>query len=241
MKYLANFKKIVLLCRKRGWLDQDPFNSFRMTKKEVIREVLNEEELQTIAEKKFVSDRLTLVRDIFLFSCYTGLAYSEVKNLNESHINIGIDGGRWIFIRRQKTKKLSRIPLLEVPETILARYKGHPVSGQRETLLPILSNQKMNSYLKEIADVCCISKTLTFHIARHTLTFHIARHTFATTVTLNNGASIEAVSDMLGHSSLKQTQHYSKVKEKLISEEMQKLRNRYKSNLVAVKQQAVGS
>jgi site-specific recombinase XerD len=232
MKYLANFKKIVLLCRKRGWLDKDPFNSFRMTKKEVIREVLNEEELQIIAEKKFVSDRLTLVRDIFLFSCYTGLAYSEVKNLNESHINIGIDGGRWIFIRRQKTKKLSRIPLLEVPESILSRYQGHPVSGQRETLLPILSNQKMNSYLKEIADVCGISKPLTFHIARHT---------FATTVTLNNGASIEAVSDMLGHSSLKQTQHYSKVKEKLISEEMQKLRNRYKSNLVAVKQQAVGS
>ncbi|HMU47872.1 MAG TPA: site-specific integrase [Chitinophagaceae bacterium] len=217
MKYLANFKKIVLLCRKKGWLQTDPFFGFKMTKKEVIREVLTEEELQTIADKKFVSDRLTLVRDIFLFSCYTGLAYSEVKNLNESHINIGIDGGRWIFIRRQKTKKLSRIPLLEIPEEILSRYKNNPVAGQRETLLPILSNQKMNSYLKEIADVSGINKNLTFHIARHT---------FATTITLNNGASIEAVSDMLGHSSLKQTQHYSKVKEKLISEEMSKLRRK---------------
>jgi len=232
MKYLANFKKIVILCRKKGWLHEDPFFGFKMTKKEVIREVLTEEELQTIADKKFVSDRLVQVRDIFLFSCYTGLAYSEAKNLNESHINIGIDGGRWIFIRRQKTKKLSRIPLLEVPEAILKNYADNPVCRQKETLLPILSNQKMNSYLKEIADVCGIDKTLTFHIARHT---------FASTVTLNNGASIEAVSDMLGHSSLKQTQHYSKVKEKLISEEMQKLRDRHKPDLVAVKHQAVGS
>ncbi len=131
MKYLANFKKIVILCRKKGWLHGDPFFGFKMTKKEVIREVLTEQELQIIAKKKFFSDRLTQVRDIFLFSCYTGLAYSEAKNLNESHISIGIDGGRWIFIRRQKTKKLSRIPLLEVPETILKKYANNPVCRRR--------------------------------------------------------------------------------------------------------------
>jgi site-specific recombinase XerD len=222
MKYLANFKKVVLICCKKGWLDKDPFFGFKMPKREVIREVLTEEELQIITEKQFRSDRLTLVRDIFLFSCYTGLAYSEAKNLNESHINIGIDGGRWIFIRRQKTlknNKICKIPLLDIPEQLLAKYKNHPVAVNRSSSLPIPSNQKMNSYLKEVADFCGIQKLLTFHIARHT---------FATMM-LNNGVSIEAVSDMLGHSSLKQTQHYAKVKEKLISEQMNKLRSKFPS------------
>jgi site-specific recombinase XerD len=232
MKYLGNFKKIVILCRKKGWIREDPFYGFRMTKKEVIRGILTEEEVKTIELKKFASQRLSQVRDIFLFSCYTGLAYSEVRNLKELHINIGIDGRRWIFIHRQKTKKLSRIPLLEIPEQILAQYKDHPVVTNKDHLLPILSNQKMNSYLKEIADVCGIQKNLTFHIARHT---------FATTVTLNNGITIEAVSYMLGHSSLKQTHHYAKVKEKMVSLEMQKLRSKQNNSSKLIQIQKTGS
>jgi site-specific recombinase XerD len=227
VKNIRNFGKIVRICIASGWLQTNPFLNYKGRMKEVEIECLDQQELDTIREKDFGIERLNLVRDIFIFSCYTGLAYIEVKNLNETHMSLGIDGGRWIFIRRQKTEKLSRIPLLEIPETILTKYRGHKVCKMKDCLLPILTNQKMNAYLKEIADICKIKKDLTFHVARHT---------FATTVTLNNGVAIEAVSDMLGHSSLKQTQHYAKVKEKMISEEMKKLRlkNNSAGNLVAI-------
>jgi site-specific recombinase XerD len=226
VKNIRNFGKIIRICIASGWLQTNPFLNYKGRMKEVDIQCLEQHELDAIRKKDFKTDRLNLVRDIFIFSCYTGLAYIEGKNLNESHINIGIDGGRWIFIRRQKTGKLSRIPLLEIPEMILAKYKDHQVCKMRDCLLPILTNQKMNAYLKEIADVCGIQKDLTFHVARHT---------FATTVTLNNGVSLEAVSDMLGHSSLKQTQHYAKVKEKMISEEMKKLRTKFENNPAKVK------
>ena len=223
VKNIRNFGKIVRTCIANNWLETDPFIRYKGKMREVEIHCLDQQELDTIWNKTFKTERLNLVKDIFIFSCYTGLAYIEAKRLDESHINIGIDGGRWIFIRRQKTKKtgkLSKIPLLEIPEILLTKYKNHPSCKNGNALLPMLTNQKMNAYLKEIADVCGINKELTYHVARHT---------FATTVTLNNGVSLEAVSDMLGHSSLKQTQHYSKVQEKMISNEMQKLRKIYSS------------
>ncbi|OKL42097.1 site-specific integrase [Pontibacter flavimaris] len=217
MKYLANFKKVIHLCLKNGWLERDPFLGFKMNKKEVVREYLTEAELQRMAAKEFATDRLDQVRDVFLFSCYTGLAYVDVQKLRRSEIREGMDGERWIFTRRQKTETPSRIPLLPVALDILDRYQDHPQCLYQDRVLPVLSNQKMNAYLKEIADLCEIHKTLTFHIARHT---------FATTVTLSNGVPIETVSRMLGHRNLRTTQHYAKILDQKVSDDMQQLRER---------------
>lgn len=217
MKYLANFKKIVLLCVKKGWLQKDPFFGFHIAPKEVVRQFLSQQELDALAAKQFGAERLNIVRDIFLFSCYTGLAYVDVHKLRRSEIITGMDGHQWIFTSRQKTEVPSRIPLLPVCLEILQRYEQHPQCLGKDRVLPVWSNQKLNEYLKEIADVCGIKKRLTYHIARHT---------FATTVTLNNGVPIETVAKMLGHRSLKTTQHYAKILDKKISEDMQTLRQK---------------
>jgi site-specific recombinase XerD len=190
MKYLSNFKKVVLGCVRNGWLPRDPFGGYKMGKKEVVRTALTVKELQALAAKPFVTERLNQVRDIFLFSCYTGLAYADVKKLRRTEITVGLDGGQWLFTSRQKTEVPFRIPLLPMALDIIDRYADHPQCCNQGYVLPVLSNQKMNAYLKEIADVCGISKNLTFHIARHT---------FATTITLSNGVPIETVSKMLGH------------------------------------------
>ena len=146
------------------------------------------------------------------------MAYIDVKNLTKSHISIGIDGEKWIFTHRQKTESASKIPILPLTQMIIDKYEDNPQSVNQEKLLPILSNQKMNAYLKEIATVCNIEKELTFHIARHT---------FATTVTLTNGVPIESVSKMLGHKNLRTTQHYAKVLDKKVSEDMKILRAKF--------------
>lgn len=217
IKYIGNFRKIVNICIRNGWLQKDPFLGFKMTKKDVIRGFLSEDELQTMAAKAFVTDRLSQVRDIFLFCCFTGLAYADVKKLKRSEIAKGLDGDQWIFTQRQKTETASRIPLLPIAKEIVDKYSNHPQCVNEDRLLPVLSNQKMNSYLKEIADVCGISKTLTFHIARHT---------FATTVTLSNGVPIESVSKMLGHKNIKMTQHYAKILDRKVSDDMQALKQK---------------
>lgn len=214
MKYLANFKKIVLICVKNQWLTRDPFYGYTMKKREVIRDFLNDEELKSIATKQFPAERLERVRDLFLFSCYTGLAYADVLKLKQTDIKSGIDGKQWIFTQRQKTDTLSRIPLLPTALRLIGKYSTHKDVVGKDKLFPVMSNQKMNGYLKEIADLCGISKDLTFHIARHT---------FATTITLNNGVPIETVSKMLGHTNLKTTQHYAKLLDTKISQDMDKL------------------
>ncbi len=222
IKYLGNFKKIVLECMKRGLLVTDPFLGFKSKRNEVTPIALTKEELIKIMNKKFDIERLSHVRDIFLFSCYTGLAYIDAYKLRKTDIVIGIDGGMWITITRQKTNSSTRLPLLPHAIAILAKYQDHPKCVSKGTVLPVLTNQKMNSYLKEIADLCGIRKKLTFHIARHT---------FATTVTLTNGVPIETVSKMLGHKSLKQTQHYAKIVDLKISEDMNTLRKKLNMQL----------
>jgi integrase len=201
-KYLTNFKRIVLSCVKKGWLQRDPFLGFDLSKKEVERPYLTRIEFERITSKEFATDRLNVVRDIFVFSCFTGLAYIDVQKLKRSQIVIGVDGAKWIFTHRQKSKEATRFPLLPSSLQIIERYKDDLKCMNEGKLLPVLSNQKMNSYLKEIAAVCEINKVLTFHIARHT---------FATTVTLSNGVPIESVSKMLGHRNLRTTQHYAKI------------------------------
>ena len=218
VKYIKNFNKIIKLCLANDWLEKNPFANYKSKVKEVERVYLSEGEIQNIINKDFKTERLSLVRDIFLFSCFTGLAYIDVKNLTKSHISIGIDGDKWIFTHRQKTESASKIPVLPVTQMIIDKYADHPQAINEEKLLPILSNQKMNAYLKEIAAVCEIEKELTFHIARHT---------FATTVTLTNGVPIESVSKMLGHKNLRTTQHYAKVLEKKVSEDMKILRDKF--------------
>lgn len=216
MKYLSNFKKIVNICVKNGWLVRDPFFGFKLTKRELDPPFLTQEELDAIASKTFHTQRVGQVRDIFLFSCYTGLAYSDTKKLNRAEIAIGIDGNKWIFTRRQKTDSATRVPLLPPALAILDKYRDHPQCVNNGRLLPVLSNQKMNEYLKEIADLCGIHKKMTTHTARHT---------FATTVTLSNDVPFETVSKMLGHKNLKTTQRYARVLDKKVSGDMMKLRH----------------
>jgi integrase len=179
IKYLSNVRKIINECIKNNWLVKDPFFGFKMSKKEVVRDFLTEEELQKISSKDFKNERLNQIRDIFLFSCFTGLAYIDSKRLKRSDVCIGIDGEKWIYTRRKKTDSPTRIPLLPTVLEIMENYKEHPKCLFEDSLLPVPSNAKLNAYLKEIGDICGIQKHLTFHIARHT---------FATTVhqALNN-------------------------------------------------------
>ena len=216
VKYITNFKKIIRIAYANDWISKDPFLHWKAKLKTVDREFLSKEELQTIIDKEFNIPRLELVKNIFVFSCFTGLAYIDVKQLTKDDIVIGIDGERWIKTKRAKTHTRSNIPLLPIPAEIIERYENHPQVKNSTKLLPILSNQKMNSYLKTIADSCEINKNLTYHLARHT---------FATTVTLTNGVPIESVSKMLGHKSLKTTQHYAKILDRKVSADMNALKS----------------
>jgi len=217
-KYIKNFGKIVRICLANGWIERDPFINYKCKIVEVERAFLSQDEIETMFNKVLATDRLNQVKDIFLFSCFTGLAYVDVKKLSRKNIGFGVDGERWIFINRTKTDTRSNIPLLPIASAILEKYEDHPQVVNQDKLLPILSNQKMNSYLKEIADVCEINKELTFHIARHT---------FATTVTLSNGVPIESVSKMLGHKNLKTTQHYAKILDLKVSNDMHILKEKF--------------
>lgn len=226
IKYIRNFGKIVKQCYVNGWIEKDPFLSYKGKVKETERTYLIEDEIESLLNKDFKIKRLELVRDMFIFSCFTGLAYIDVFNLTKSNIVIGIDGAKWISTHRQKTDSASKIPILPVTQMIIDKYENHPQCINQERLLPILSNQKMNAYLKEMADICKIEKELTFHIARHT---------FATTVTLTNGVPIESVSKMLGHKNLRTTQHYAKVLDRKVSEDMKILKDKFNVCISAIK------
>ena len=223
IKYIRNFGKIVKQCYANGWIERDPFLNYKGKVKEIDRTYLSQEEIENLLNKEFKIKRLELVRDMFLFSCFTGLAYVDVKNLTTSHISIGIDGEKWIFTHRQKTETASKIPILPITQMIIDKYENHPQCLNENRLLPILSNQKMNAYLKELADICGIEKELTFHIARHT---------FATTVTLTNGVPIESVSKMLGHKNLRTTQHYAKVLDRKVSDDMKLLKQKFTNEML---------
>ncbi|MBU3681240.1 MAG: site-specific integrase [Flavobacterium sp.] len=218
IKYIRNFGKIIKQSYVNGWLEKDPFLRYKGKVREVERVYLSQEEIETIINKELAIKRLELVRDMFVFSCFTGLAYIDVFNLSKANIIIGIDGEKWISTHRQKTESASKIPILAVTQQIIDKYQNHPQCLSNNKLLPILSNQKMNAYLKELADLCNINKELTFHMARHT---------FATTVTLTNGVPIESVSKMLGHKDLRTTQHYAKVLDKKVSEDMKILKDKF--------------
>lgn len=221
MKHIERLRKMTNLAVRLEWVEKNPFSSFRLSFKKVERDFLSQDELSSIEKKEFGIERLQQVKDLFVFSCYTGLAYIDVMKLNPNNIRKGINGMNWIYTQREKTSTPVRIPILRQAQKLIDKYKDHPRSINKGTIFPLISNQKLNSYLKELADLCGITKNLTFHVARHT---------FATTVTLTNGVPIESVSKMLGHADLKTTQIYAKVVEKKISDDMINLENKLAEN-----------
>jgi integrase len=214
-KFLLFLKSIIIVARNNGILTKDPFANYKIQMKKVDRGYLTEDEIKIILKKKMVSERLEHVRDLFIFSCFTGLAYSDVANLREENIRKSFDGKLWIMTKRQKTNTDVNVPLLDIPKMILKKYKGKLPNGK---ILPVISNQKLNAYLKEIADICGIKKNLTFHLARHT---------FATTTTLAKGVPIETVSKMLGHTNIETTQIYARITNSKIGNDMQGLDKKF--------------
>lgn len=222
MKHLERFRKVIRLGVKMEWLEKDPFVMFKLKFNKFERGFLTNDELQAIEMKEINIARIQFARDVFVFSCYTGMAYIDVMQLTPNNVIKGIDGKQWIKTFREKTDTAVNVPLLPKALTIVEKYKNHPRSIAHGTLFPVISNQKLNSYLKEIGDICGIEKNLTFHLARHT---------FATSVTLSNGVPIETVSKMLGHTSIRTTQIYAKVVEHKVSFDMDVLKNKLEEKI----------
>lgn len=216
IRYMKCLKKITNLALANEWISKDPFIGIKFHEKEVIREFLTLDELHRIYNKEFSLDRITVVRDVFIFAAFTGLAFIDVQQLAPEHIVQDNNGNYWIRKPRQKTKNMCNIPLLDIPMQILEKYKSHPTCQKKNVLLPVPCNQKMNSYLKEIADLCGISKCLTTHTARHS---------YATSVCLANGVSLENVAKMLGHSNIRMTQHYARVLDSSILKDMMNVKS----------------
>ena len=217
MKHIQRLRKMVSLAYRLEWIDKDPFRQFKQRLTPTNREYLGSEELQAIEELELQTKRLKTVRDLFVFSCYTGICYTDLMLLTEDNVIMGLDKKYWIITKRQKTHNPVKIPLLKKAMDLIERYKQDSRSVINNTLFPRISNQKMNAYLKEIASEAKIKKNLTFHMARHT---------FATTVTLTNGVPIETISKMLGHRKLTTTQIYAKVLERKVGEDMEILRSK---------------
>lgn len=216
-KFLQTFKMIIIRARNNGYIKGDPFANYKIRLKRVDRGYLTEEELKILRETPITSKRVAQVRDVFLFACYTGLAYIDLKLLRAENIRTSFDGNQWIMTHRHKTDTPVNVPILDIPMELIERYKGVSKKGY---ILPILSNQKMNQYLKDVAEACGIEKNITFHMARHT---------FATTVTLSQGVPIESVSKMLGHTQIKTTQIYARITNEKISRDMAALAEKMKS------------
>lgn len=210
-KYLLNFKKIIRIALAKGWMKKDPFAQVHFHFEPVEREFLEKQELKVLLNKEITITRLSQVRDIFCFCCLTGLAFMDVQQLKPEHLVADIHGKIWIRKARQKTKNMCNIPLLDEAQKIIDRYRDHPYCQTHGVLLPVCSNQKMNSYLKELADICGIRKNL----STHTL-----RHTFAT-LTLASGATIDNVAKMLGHANVNMTRRYAKVLDSSIMRDME--------------------
>jgi site-specific recombinase XerD len=213
MKHIERLRKMINMAVKLDWLPKDPFASFKKHFDKVERQSLTGKELAELERKQFGIGRLMYVRDMFLFSCYTGLTYIDLSELTHNNIITGIDGGLWISTSRAKTDTGVRVPILPQAAELIEKYRDDVRAQNNGTVFPVI---------KEIADLCGINKTLTFHIARHT---------FATTVTLSNGVPIESVSKMLGHTSIRTTQIYAKVVEQKLSEDMRNLKERMLANV----------
>lgn len=225
MKHLERFKKMTTIACKLDCIKQDPFAFFNAKFTSYDRQYLDIEELNLIEELDLTDIGLRRVRDCFVFACYTGLSYIDVKRLRPEQVVIGIDGDEWIFTKREKSKTSVKVPLLNKAKEVLEKYSDTGYGKNKELLLPVYSNQKCNAYLKKIVGKCKIDKNISFHAARHT---------FATTVTLANGVPLETVSKLLGHRRLSTTQIYARVMEKKISEDIALLKTKLKLSHVTI-------
>lgn len=223
VKYLKNLKKIITLALTNKWMTDNPFFGVRFKQTQSNREFLSEEELHIIMEKEFNIPRLEIVRDIFVFCCLSGLAFTDIKHLRPGHITKDPNGEDWIRKPREKTNNMCHIPLLDIPALIAEKYKNNPICVQKNMVLPVPCNQRMNSYLKEIADMCGITKKLTTHTARHS---------FAT-LSISYGVPIESVSKMLGHTNIRTTQIYAKIIDTKLSEDMNILANKLNNRKIS--------
>ena len=218
LKHLKNLKKVVRIALANGWIKKDPFYGIRFKQEEVNVEFLSREELDILMNKEFTIKRLEQVRDIFVFCCFTALAFVDVQQLSREHLIKDNNDALWIRKVRQKTNQMCNIPVLSIPQRILGKYKDNAECIKKGVLLPVISNQRMNAYLKEIADLCGIAKRLTTHVARHTA---------ATVVFLANDVSMENVSKILGHSNIRMTQHYARVLDSSIMRDMANVENAF--------------
>ena len=216
-KYLKNFKKIIRIALAKGWLKKDPFAEYKFTLEKVERDFLEDSDIQKLLSKEITIPRLVQVRDIFVFCCFTGLAFSDVRQLKQTDIVVDSDGVKWIRKARQKTKIMCNIPLRDIPLRILKKYEDDKYCVLHGVLLPVMCNQKTNGYLKELGDICGIRKTLTTHVARHT---------FAT-YSLANGVSIESVAKMLGHTNVQMTRHYARTLDRTVVKEVFRIKDNF--------------
>jgi integrase len=217
-KYLHIFKHVIINAIKLRLIYYNPFDDYQIKRNKVDRGFLTQEEVEILMKQQFKSKRLERVRDIFVFCCFTGLSHIDVRNLSKDNICTMFDGKTWITGKRGKTDVTYQVPLLEIPQKILEKYKGKTRNGK---LLPVIKNSETNLTLREIIKQSGITKKVTFHLSRHT---------FAT-LTLSKGVSIESVSKMLGHKSIKMTQHDAKILEKTVVQEMSKLSNKLNYSL----------
>lgn len=215
--YMIGVKHIVAIARNSGQLTINPFAGYLIKPEQKDRGFLTKDELNSLVNAEMKNAQYELVRDLFVFSVFTGLSYSDVKNLTKDHLKTSFDGHLWIITRRQKTNTDSSIRLLEVPKRIIEKYKGY---SRDNRLFPVPSNASCNTILKKIGKQCGIKTKLTYHCARHTM---------ATTITLSQGVPIETVSKMLGHTNIKTTQIYAKITKEKISQDMEILSHRLES------------
>lgn len=214
LKYIACLRKVIFRAIDKNMLSQDPFRAYKKRITPTNKKPLTAGELYRLENIEISTPRLEAVRDIFIFQCYTGLAYIDAYQLRSTHIKTGIDGEQWIISERQKTGNETNIPLLPKALEIIEKYRNHPICLSRGAVLPVASNQKMNAYLKEIAAICGLNCELNTHKARRT---------FGSTVTLNNDVPIHVVKEMLGHNSIRQTESYALTAEHTIGKEMKQL------------------
>lgn len=213
-RYMKGLKKITNRAIANEWITKDPFAGFKVKTVQTNPTFLSLEELHIIYRHHF-DGVLEVVRDMFIMAAFTGLAFIDISNLRKEHVVTDNDGNMWIRKPRQKTEIVQNVPLLDIPKDILKKYEDNPKAAKKGTLLPVPCNQVMNRYLKEIGSLCQIEKVLTTHVARHTYA----------TVCLSQGVRIENVSKMLGHTSIKMTQHYARVLDSSIMEDMQSIRS----------------
>jgi site-specific recombinase XerD len=217
MKHLERLKKMVNWAHANEWIDKNPFAAFRLRFKRHEMEFLDKDELTRVEGRELADPMLRRVRDLFVFSCYTGLSYIDQVMLKPSNIITGADGMKWIKTSRKKTEIPVNVPLLRPAVAILEKFRATENAEERDTLFPRVSNQEMNRSLKMVGEICEIKKRLTFHLARHT---------FATTVTLLNGVPIETISKLLGHTKLATTMIYAHVMQSKIGMDMNLLQNK---------------